>query len=517
MNARYCYYGLVAVVTIAFGLMYLMMPRAGDDYWFLAGMLDDGFCECWRWHIYNDNSRLCNILGSLTLLLPRWIPALVSTAAVAWSLVLLGRMVGGPRPWQRPVAFTVVAAAFVLALPWWECIFTAVFAYNYLWPTPVMLWLMLWLSGLQRRRPWLMLPVGVLFGAWHEIFSLPLLGGMLVLLLFSRRHRRLDVLALAVGLVIGCAWVMLSPSVINRTGYWHRVHPLPEEYHILWWHVASGVFLLLAMASLCVRRMRRRVLHPYTIVIAVYAGVCAVSLVVSQTIRAAWPIYLLAYVGIVHLLLGLWRGMRSREGVAVAFTAVVWAFVLAHLAVAVPLAFTIHRQEQFIVAEYERTQGSERPIVADILLPQDAPVLAFGKPYTGLYSYYWHTGNMADCYNLPRPEVLPRALADYRAGLGEPVPGNLHARCYRGYFVAPMQECFASQSLPARLTTVCAWTSTCYIACASVAPTMAITCTSLRSKPRCNGYWDAPRPSTPATPTAASPSPKNNPRGIHNS
>lgn len=440
---RYCYYGLVTAVTVAFGLMYLMMPRAGDDYWFLAGMFDDGFCECWRWHIYNDNSRLSNILGSLTLLLPRWIPALVSTAAVAWSLVLLGRMVGGSRPWQRPVAFTVVAAAFVLALPWWECIFTAVFAYNYLWPTPVMLWLMLWLSGLQRRRPWLMLLVGVLFGAWHEIFSLPLLGGTVVLLLFSRRHRRLDVLALAVGLLIGCAWVMLSPSVINRTGYWHRVHPLPEEYHILWWHVASGAFLLLAMGSLCVRRMHRRVLHPYTIVIAVYAGVCAVSLVVSQTIRAAWPIYLLAYVGMVHLLLGLWRGMRSRGGVAVAFTAVVWAFVLTHLAVAVPLAFTIHRQEQFIVAEYERTQGSERPIVADILLPQDAPVLAFGKPYTGLYSYYWHTGNMADYYNLPRPEVLPRALADYRAGMGTPVPGNLSARCYRGYFVAPMQECFA--------------------------------------------------------------------------
>ena len=66
MNARYCYYGLVAVVTVAFGLMYLLMPRAGDDYWFLEGMLDDGFCECWRWHICNDNSRRCNILGSLT-------------------------------------------------------------------------------------------------------------------------------------------------------------------------------------------------------------------------------------------------------------------------------------------------------------------------------------------------------------------------------------------------------------------------------------------------------------------
>lgn len=454
LDARYCYYGLVAAVTVAFGLMYVMMPRAGDDYWFMAGVLDNGcadgsinwfngFYECWNWHIHNDNSRLCNILGSLTLFLPRWIPAMVSTAAVWWSLTLLGRMVGGCKPWRRPVAFTVVATAFVLALPWWESIFTAVFAYNYLWPTPVMLWLMLWLSRLPHRSPWLMALTGVLFGAWHEIFSLPLLGGAVVLLLFSRRHRRADVVALVAGMLAGCAWVMLSPSVINRTGYWHRVHPLPEEYHILWWNVVSGIFLLMAATSLLLRRMRRRVLHPYTVIITCYAGVCAVSLVVSQTIRAAWPIYLLAYVGIVHLLLGLWRGMRSRGRSAIAFTAVVWAFLLLHLAVAVPLAFTINSQEQFIVAEYERIQGRERPIVADILLPQDAPVLAFGKPYTGLYSYYWHTGNMADYYNWPRPEVLPKQLANYRAGMGMPVPGNLHARCYQGCFVAPMHECFA--------------------------------------------------------------------------
>ncbi len=453
-SLRYCYYGLVAAVTAAFGLMYALMPRAGDDYWFMAGVMDNartdgstdwlrGFCECWRWHIYNDNSRLSNILGPLTLFLPRWIPAMVSTAAVAWSLTLLGRMVGGSRPWRRPAAFSVVAAAFVLALPWWECVFTAVFAYNYLWPTPVMLWLMLWLSRLPRRRAWLMALIGMSFGAWHEIFSLPLLGGTVVLMLLSRRHRRLDVAAMAAGMLAGCAWVLLSPSVINRTGYWHRVHPLSEEYHILWWLVAAGAFLLLAAASLLVRRMRPRVLHPYTVIIACYAGVCAVSLVVSQAIRAAWPIYLLAYVGIVHLMLGLWRGLRRPGRGAMAFSAAVWAFLLTHLAVAVPVAFTIHRQEQAIVAEYERTQGRVRPIVADFLLPQDAPILAFGKPYTGLYSYYWHTGNMADYYNWPRPELLPRALAHYRAGMGAPVPGNLHARCYRGYFVAPMQECFA--------------------------------------------------------------------------
>ena len=81
---------------------FLLMPPFADDLWFNSDIYAAGLKGASRWeaacgtisdHYLNDNSRLSNIIFTLSLLLPRWIGSLVGAGAFGAAILLSYRVV----------------------------------------------------------------------------------------------------------------------------------------------------------------------------------------------------------------------------------------------------------------------------------------------------------------------------------------------------------------------------------------------------------------------------------------
>ena len=448
---------LNALIVVALGAMFFLFPRALDDYWYMAdvdacarsgGDYDfwSGVLGCWKMHWADDNSRLANMVGAIVIHLPRWVTAAVSTVAVAYALRHAYTLAGCT---ARSVgAYTLIAAAFVFALPWGDGMFSTMFAISYVWTLPVMLWTINVFLNCHRRRPGEMFVVGLLLGAWHESFSFPLLCGAVAVMALWPSRLRSDRVWLCVGLLLGGLWLITSPSVLNRTGYWHRIHPRDSDAWTLYHHIATAVFIVLEIIALARRRWRTAACSPLIVIVLSYGLICAVVEWSTVTMRAAFPCFIISYIGIAYLLRNMLpQVFDGRNRWIYALSAVVWCAILLNLSTAVYATAVISRQEDEIVEAYEAKPDDGEPLFAEISFARDFPWWAMGKPYFDLYTYYWHSGNMSQYYGRRHLDIVPRILKQYR-GEGVPVGGNAGFKAWNGVLVAPADSCLTAPDTP---------------------------------------------------------------------
>lgn len=135
-------------VTLAFGFLYIVQPKAWDDYWFTRDIFhnaydQNGFYNFWEGikegfikRYAFDNSRMCNTFAMFALLIPRWIPAGITMGvfAAAYSLLL---KLAGIRKGQLK-AFTLATLCLLFFPTWHDSFFALVYFFNYTWGMAIM-------------------------------------------------------------------------------------------------------------------------------------------------------------------------------------------------------------------------------------------------------------------------------------------------------------------------------------------------------------------------------------------
>ncbi len=428
--------------------MFLLMPYFSDDFWYMSPMrsLMEGreTSVDWaavgrsiRYHYLTDNGRLSNILFTLLICLPKWVLATLTSVLNALSLLMLARLAGlGPR---RPAAAVWLCLLFSATLPWYDGIFSLCFQFNYVWAMALMLFaLMLFLSG-RRLSPVPLFFLGIIAGAWHEGFSVPLLSAC-VLLAFWRRGRFLSPgrIALMLGLLAGVGWLLSSPAFFrydsNSVGL-QALLDFAQWYRAIRINVFVLFALVLMAVALCLHSSRRILLRPVPVACAAMA---AVGLLIYEYVpvfeRASFCARLMA----IPLLLILFRTIfhprphSARFYLSYLATLGAGVFLLVHLVIA------IISTDRFR-AGMERASGSD--VFINFPWSADAGLMALGKPFLPFQESYLEIDErFRRMEGLPVLGFVPRELEYATPEGGIVFPGHPGLRLIGSRLVIPVDS-----------------------------------------------------------------------------
>lgn len=192
---------LMFLFSIMFAIYLISMPFALDDYWYSSMLYDyiekqteaiplNEIFETWRYHWNTDNGRFANFFYVPFLIIPRWIGATLG------SLCLVYFFYAGIRlfrfNWQNNGLVSVYVFMFSLMLPWYDSIFGLCYQFNYLFSTALSVFTIFFFienCNSNECNIYKVLFVGILLGAWHEAFSIPLLIGIFFAIIFDRTYR----------------------------------------------------------------------------------------------------------------------------------------------------------------------------------------------------------------------------------------------------------------------------------------------------------------------------------------
>lgn len=287
----------IALYSAGLWIYLACTPRFIDDLWFGLSMRDyilgggefpwSGLWETWSSHFVDDNARLSNIIFAPFLLLPKWVGSTIVLATWIASVATILRMC---RISIRDTAAVVCTLALLTFSPaWYEPFISECYQFNYMLPSAVAIWIV---SVCCRSRNGFSaiaaLALGMLGGALHEGFGVPLACGLAAaMLLRSDMRTRTNGLILA-GLALGTAWLALSPH------FWARAASQSTEEVGLFktlYYAATDWAVWTAAAIGAIRAIRLRSLEasPMAVILGVSALVsCMIQFAFNANPRAAW-------------------------------------------------------------------------------------------------------------------------------------------------------------------------------------------------------------------------------------
>ena len=431
------------VVAVGFALMFLCFPVSSDDFsymhsmreWFAGdGSVARALTDCWAERFAGDNIRLANIVFTFFLLLPHWVGCLISGVAVWLSLRFMNRVVWNRRP--SPTQAVWMALLFAVALPWFDQIVVMCFQFNYVWATA----LSLGVCYIFLRRPgfpaWGAALLALVAGAWHEGFSLPILGGMVLLMLLWRRFRTPRNIAMAIAMAVGVALIMCAPGATGRVHEGGLIPAFAEIVATAKYHLPAIAFILLAAVGLLSRRRRAEVLAPLPVFLVVGIAITfAIHLQTRFAARIAWWSCLCGVMGTMYMCNLFASRRRAVVMASRVLTAMAGFLLVAHLAVADVMTVRVAREHAEAIDLYRRG----KPVFVDYTSASEAPLLAFGKPYYDLLTYDWNLRCAELLFTEGRYSFnpVPAVLANATDDSGAAMPGTPGLRALGGKWFMP--------------------------------------------------------------------------------
>lgn len=218
------------VVVMMYVAIFALTPMCVDDYFysFHSASLTSPFDKaaaiwqnCWdRWHY--DTGRLCNLMSPVFLgLLPKIVFSIISGFFIWMSVRLMCRLAevrrGSTGSW-------VILFLVNFALPWFEHMFTVIFALNYVWPSALSLLFVYWMLNFNAvvekqstSRFVIMCGIALLAGWMHEGFSVPVIAGLTATWALTRHRPAKREFVLFLCFVVGFLLIVASPALWYRT------------------------------------------------------------------------------------------------------------------------------------------------------------------------------------------------------------------------------------------------------------------------------------------------------------
>lgn len=404
-------FAALVIVAVGLGIMFWIYPYAFDDFSYMRFLrIDEGglpdsfdmgaFSSNLGYRIYNDNLRLANITAIFGLAMPKWLIGFTSGILFSLALWLIAKAMDLNE--RHPLRMAPMALAAMAFMPWWDGIAAVAYQLSYVWPTAMMA-LVLWLFFSHKSLHWVIaVLIGLIFGAWHEGFSAPVLFGLGLCWICWRRFRTPWRTALLVSMAVGVVFLLSVP------GMWAKVGVKPDlfsPYYI--WRTALALTpvwlaLVLWLIAYAVKRVK---MTPLWLTFISIAFVSVVMKFMQDDFRVAW---LGIFVGSISL---AWLACLLASGwsrtLKICLSSLCLAAVAVHLIAADSEAF---RERSLLgqVVGYLRNDSPERgPLYLKGLKSfSNAPLLAWGKPLQSM----WRWPNFERYYHLPEGSVDQVAL-----------------------------------------------------------------------------------------------------------
>lgn len=449
---QWFYWGSIVAVTLAHVLIYVVFPYSCDDYWYMSSIAD--YCKgidrsfpagdlwaCWVDHYSNDNIRLSNIMFTLSLLLPKFVPSVLSGLLVGAMVWQSGKLAG--ITWRNPLLLTIMIVLIMFLLPWYEEMLTQCFAFNYIWASALVLMmsLLFWRDDRQLSVV-VSLLLGVVVGAWHEGFAAPLLLGFMVYCVMSRHSITKSRVAMMAGLFLGLLWLASAPGLQVNVGYKTAQLTFGAVTSKLLYHLPM-LLMIVSVVVVMMRRATRGILRNPMLVAIMVIGISgsALNFITNIGVRTGWVGYLYCIIATINI----WHTIKGGKYVAIRSAAkkvavvMLSAFLLSHYILVVYYAYKISGENDYVLEQYQKS--SDGVVFADVTYDYEASPLAWKKPYFEIFTYTWVTYWIDRYYEQgKRLRVIPCCLQNASMLGGNKVPGDNPFRVYDGHLYATIRD-----------------------------------------------------------------------------
>ena len=452
--AQLFFWGVLSLFALAHIIIYVVMPYTCDDYWYMTPLADyckgvdasfpgDALLNCWYDHYTTDNIRLSNVVFTLTLLLPKFIPSFLSGLLVGVTLWLSAKLTN--ISWRNPLLFILLAFGLSFALPWYEEMFTQCFALNYVWATALALMLALRFWSNKKQNIYISLFLGILVGIWHEGFAVPLLAGFVSYLILNRNEINRQRIVIVGAVLVGLLWLMSAPGLQANVGYKTNELQLSTTLSKLLLYHAPLFILALSILFAANKNNTRKLIFDskfVSFVIICLVGV-ALNLVTNVGVRTGWMGYLFGIIATLYL----WKNMKKQRysyGKSVlkrVLTILISLFLLTHYIVVVYYSVKVRDEVDCVLERYH--ESSDGLVFADVTYDYQVSPLAWKKPYFEIFTYDWvmYWNDMYFNNGTKQLRVIPTCLENSEYLQAEKVKGDNPFYIYNGYLFAPVAEC----------------------------------------------------------------------------
>lgn len=327
----------LAIVTILYIVIFALTPMIFDDYTYTLGTASitstlekaSAIWEICKSHWHHDTGRLCNLLSPIFLgLLPKLVFSVISGIFI-WMSVRLMCCLADVR--RGSTGSWIIVLLVTFTLPWFDYMFSVIFAINYVWPSALTLLIVYWLLNWDTIKRELsagqltgMCITALLSGWMHEGFSIPVIAGMLTLWVVQKHCPDKREIILFAFYLVGTLLIIISPALWTRTAnsesLFSRMSLMEQILHGVGFNIMFFIFFTFLIICSLKRRFRdilneNKKLKSLTIFVTASSLVASIIFYLFYTgPRMGWYATQFCSIGIVALGHNLFPPMKRTSG-----------------------------------------------------------------------------------------------------------------------------------------------------------------------------------------------------------
>lgn len=437
------FWSIFAFVSACFSFIFMEMPRAHDDWWYLGDILYSGFDEnghhtlflgikeCLKYHFNIDNSRLCNIVGTFFLVIPKWItsPFISITFILGYWLMT---KVSGIKP-GMVLPFLSMTFLYLFNTIWHDHMFTQIFAFNYVVGLPLFLFAIIIFFRNKPFKIWQAVFLGLFVGLWHESFGGTLvLGGALTYILYPSMRKKWRLLML-ISAFAGIVWQFLLPGQYNRVE--HIVSFSYIHYKLFIFIIPLIIYILLYILCLSSKKYKflvRKPLYPFVLVCCLFSFP-----VVNFTYipRAVFPVSVMTICALTHFFVPFFNRLKIKShNIYIVLCIIFLTCIATNLISACIDTIRVKTSVNSLLVAAAKTRDYSKGLFFQTHFPPDLLPTSLQLPDFSFFEYGEH---IRGYLNYPQHIILiPDTLRYYSKGNGEVIDSNSSIRRFNGYFIS---------------------------------------------------------------------------------
>ena len=296
--------------------------------------------------------------------------------------------------------------------------------------------------------------VSILLGVWNEAFSIPIIIGLMLTLLFYKSLRNTNTYAVLTGLTISLLWLLLAPgfsvryNALDHSYASNVVTVIKRFVKIISFHPSIVILIILQGWILLKKGLRNLRESPFICFVnASAAGSIILSFLTTGMPRAAWWCDMISVIGILYILqryYGLYWNVYRKSNIilcASVMTIVFFSLILTDICV----IKTAKECRKIISCFHEDPHGN---IYNDLVAALDCPVFMLSKFDTYPEGYL----HLIPPYHLSATEltsgrinVVPERLKAITPTEGEFISGEGGVKRIDDYYVIEADSVIAGQ------------------------------------------------------------------------
>lgn len=268
---------ITAIISVLFGVMFLITPMCGDDNWYLGGTTGSTWStEALRttWNTvsnlwYVTNGRVGNLVSALFLaFLPRWVWAMIMSISL-WGIFYIGPRLANTRWLSIGSGLWIIGVSLVF--PWPDFMFSIMFSLNYL-PTLILgllsfYWFTSRYGDSSEVCNWSVtigcFLVAMLAGWWHEGFGVPMLCACGIYGITRWKRPSRVSAAIFLGIMAGLGCITISPafwaSMDFRQPIWNKGAISWKILHLIGFNICFYIYFIMFVFAIGLKKTRNKI------------------------------------------------------------------------------------------------------------------------------------------------------------------------------------------------------------------------------------------------------------------